>query len=182
MIRKAHFHIWFRLTKYGVSRQSIWNVLILLLFKCMSNWVISIKLTYIKENLENIETVKNLKGSAYIMDNRMKNISENVLWPWPIIFNLAYNYLLWPSHWLGSKFLHTINHKTLFMWSTCMTLIGLSEVYVSSFQKMCDPIWPWPTNIMQYYFIHLIKGTLWVTYEPDWTNRREDMFRRRIVH
>lgn len=101
----------------------------------MSNWVISIKLTYIKENLENIETVKYLKGSAYIMDNRMKNISENVLWPWPIIFNLAYNYLLWPSHWLGSKFLHTINHKTLIMWSTCMTLIGLSEVYVSPFQK-----------------------------------------------
>lgn len=83
----------------------------------------------------------------------------------------------WPLHWLGSKSvrIHAINQKTLFMWS--ISHIWVREESICSEKRILrSPIWPWPSNFI------LTICTLWVKYDPDKTNGREDMLRKRIIH
>lgn len=144
----------------------------------MSNWVISIKLTYMKnKHRENIKTVTSLTVPLMLWTRGWKAFQRTLLWHRPILFQLAYNYLLWPSHWLGFKVLahrepkSSVYVKSMYepnraKWGVCVLFKKCVIRYDLDLQTSY--------NITAYT---LIKGTLWVTY---WINRRNNILRRRI--
>lgn len=83
--------------------------------------------------LDNVEMVTISKDPAWIIDNKMKRISDN----FALTLTYTLEILLWPSNLtlkLSSKSLHTLYSKALWMGS--MNQIRLSGKYIYSEKKI----------------------------------------------
>ena len=130
----------------------------------------------------NVTTFPWIKGTMWVKyESDLRKGSKDMVWT--RIFHII---LLWPHLTLknGSRSLHTLYSKALFMWS--MSQIGLSEKYICSEQR----IFAWSNMTLTLNLQTSFKVTahpltidnLWVKNEQYWTKGREDMPRIRILY